>query len=70
LAIACAETSVASASRVASRASISLFHTVPWQYAIAGSLADCALLRAAIVSMRGAAVNPPLARSRAICAVS
>src|SRR5262249_34539798 len=66
LPIAATEMSVASPSREASRASISFLSGVPRQYAIAGIRADVARLRAATVSIRGEAINPPFARSRSM----
>ena len=69
-AMAFAATSVASPSRAASRASISLRSGVPWQYAIAGMRGDAARLRSRDgVDLRRRR-KPPLARSRSIAAWS
>jgi len=60
----------ADAALEAPRASISLRSGVPWQYAIAGSCAAFARLRAVRVTISGAAVKPPPARSRSMFARS
>src|SRR5512142_396261 len=58
--------SVTPSRRDGPRDSISLRSGVPWQYAIAGTLADAALLRSVIVAKYAPSAKPAAERSRSI----